>query len=125
MAAQKVPARPEGQPTVREIALQTDLASRTLDKLQAILDGLEMGQELHPNTRSLAEGCLREAFREAHCDASILNLYFWDLGGASRVRGITTQGEEISIPATALSPVGTVLDWNGKTYYVASHRGAA
>lgn len=120
--AQKVPARPEGQPTIREVAVQTDLASRTLDKLQDILDGLEMGQELHPDTRRLAEACLRQAFTEAHCDATVYDLYFWDLGGASRVRGRSSQGEDISIPATALSPVGTVLDWNGKTYYVASHR---
>lgn len=120
--AQKVPARPEGQPTIREVTLQKDLASRTLDKLQDILDGLEMGQELHPDTRRLAEGCLREAFREAHCDHTIYQAYFWDLGGNGRTRAKDSNGEEIAIPGTELPPVGTVLDWNGKTYYVASHR---
>jgi hypothetical protein len=120
--AQRAPARPEGTPTVREITVQTDLASRTLDKLQAILDQHEMGQELHPDTRAAALAILREAFREAHCDATVNQVYFWDLGGQSRARGLSSDGEEISLPATALPPVGTVLDWNGKTYYVASHR---
>lgn len=111
--AQKVPARPEGQPTIREVTVQTDLASRTLERLTPLMRDGE---------REAALGCLREAFREAHCDATVYDAYFWDLGGASRVRAQTSEGEAISIPSTELPPVGTVLDWNGRTYYVASHR---
>ena len=121
--AQKVPARPEGQPTIREIAVQKDLASRTLNKLQdALRDIPEMDAKLHPSTEQAALAVLREAFREAHCDATIYDAFFWDLGGQSRVRAKTSEDEAVSIPSTELPPVGTVLDWNGKTYYVASHR---
>jgi hypothetical protein len=115
--AQRAPARPEGQPTIREVTIQTDLASRTAERLAKALD-----QELHPTQREAALAILREAFREAHCDATITEVFFWDLGGQSRARGKASDGEEISLPATELPPVGTVLDWNGKTYYVASHR---
>lgn len=119
--AQKVPARPEGQPQVKTVVVQSDLASRTLDKLQDLLDQHEMGQALHPDKEAAALALLREAFKEAHCDHTLHQAYFWDLGAQSRVRAQSAHGE-VSIPSSELPPVGTVLDWAGDTYYIASHR---
>jgi len=104
----------EGQATAAEVEVQEDLAERTFDRL------IDVGEEpgvMDNSGREKALAVLRDAFREAHCDATLHNVHFWDLGGQSRI----VSGETV-IPVSALPAVGTILTWAGKTYYIGSLR---
>jgi hypothetical protein len=119
----KAPIRPaEGAGTAATIHVQQDLAERTLARLLTILgDGTDLGtdmEDLPPDPKNKSLTVLRAAFTEAHCDVTLWNVHWWDLAGNSR---IVADGD-IMIPYPSLPDVGTVIQWQGRSYYVASHR---
>jgi hypothetical protein len=111
----KAPVRPaEGAGTTATVHVQQDLATRTLQKLH---DACNFQEYDDPEALDI----MQKALVEAHCDVTLWNVHWWDLAGNSR---IVADGD-IMIPYPSLPDVGTVIQWQGRSYYVASHRPSA
>jgi hypothetical protein len=115
-----VPQPSSQKAEVVEVAFAKDLAQRTLARLAILFEDKPMNVGFEE--MEAARACLEEAFREANCDHSLFSVTFWDLAGNTRINGTDAEGEPHVIPATSLPPVGTVINYSGVTYYIASHK---
>jgi hypothetical protein len=96
------------------------LPERTLAKLREVLTF-----EYDEVDVKRATSILADAFREANCDVSLHSCTFMDLGGNKRLRGLDAQGEAHMVPVESMPPVGTIINWNNTTYYIAEHKANA
>lgn len=108
-----VQPKAEGQAQPVTVAVQPDLAERTLAKLQSLYTNWDIENPSEAHEQALT--ALRQAFAEAHCHHTLHDVRFWDLGANSRIiAGNTT------IPYPSLPAIGSVIEWQGQTYYIAS-----
>lgn len=116
----RVPQPAQGTAEAAQVEIQRGLAARTLDKLDDYYASL--GADVSARNEPAALALLEEAFAEANCHATLYDCTFWDLAGHSRLRGTAPSGEEVTIPCTELPKPGTIISWNGLTYYIGSHK---
>lgn len=114
--ARNNPPRAEGHATIVDTSIQRSLPFRTFDKLNALTEG-----ELSDH-QDAALTVLLEAFREANCHASLFDVTLWDLAGNVRIQGMTGEDISVVIPCDHLPAVGSIINWENQTYYIASHK---